>query len=217
MTKSNRETLIARAQEVVEREAHAVAALAEQFNSTLADVVEALLHCKGHVLVTGTGTSHAMAQRMAHLLACCGTPALCINAADSLHGGAGAVTKNDVVFVISKGGGSAEINQFAEIARTRGAKVIAQTERPDSPLGRMSDLVFRIKTVGNVDPYGMVATGSSLVNGAACDALCVLLLELRGYSKEAFGTTHPGGAVGKRLAERQQQRGSRRKRRRRAE
>jgi len=29
----------------------------------------------------------------------------------------------------------------------------------------------------------MIATGSSLVNGAACDVLCILLLELRGYSK----------------------------------
>jgi arabinose-5-phosphate isomerase len=47
----------------------------------------------------------------------------------------------------------------------------------------------------------MIATGSSLVNGAACDVLCVLLLELRGYTKEQFGITHPEGAVGKKLAE----------------
>lgn len=51
----------------------------------------------------------------------------------------------------------------------------------------------------------MIATGSSLVNGAAGDALCVLLLELRGYSRvprgtQHFGMTHPGGAVGKKLA-----------------
>ena len=51
----------------------------------------------------------------------------------------------------------------------------------------------------SVDPYGMIATGSSLTNAAACDVLCVLLLELRGYTKERFGQTHPGGAVGVRL------------------
>jgi arabinose-5-phosphate isomerase len=47
----------------------------------------------------------------------------------------------------------------------------------------------------------MIAIGSSLVNGAADDALCVLLLELRGYSREQFGMTHPSGAVGRKLAE----------------
>jgi len=36
----------------------------------------------------------------------------------------------------------------------------------------------------------------------ACDTICVLLLERRGYSKEEFGKTHPGGAVGKELTSR---------------
>lgn len=193
--------LIARARDIVTREAQAVRALADRFDEGLVDVVRLLLHCQGHVLVTGAGTSRAMAQRMAHLLSCSGTPSLFINAADGLHGGSGAVTSNDVLYLISKGGHSAEINQFAEIARDRGAKLIAQTENPESPLAQMCDAVYKVKAEGEVDPYGMVATGSSLVNGAAGDVLCVLLLELRGYTQEAFGQTHPGGAVGKKLAQ----------------
>jgi arabinose-5-phosphate isomerase len=195
--------LIARAKAVVEREAQAVKALVDQFDDSLADLVDLMLNCEGHILVTGAGTSRAVAERFAHLLSCCGTPALFVSAADSLHGGAGAITADDVIFIISKGGHSAEINQFAELARSRGAKVIAQSENPESPLARMSDAVFKVKAVGQVDPYGMIATGSSLVNAAAGDALCILLLEQRGYSKEDFGMTHPGGAVGKKLAEEQ--------------
>jgi arabinose-5-phosphate isomerase len=200
--------LITRAKEVLEREIQAVQALATQLDENtdkqhpLDQIVDLLFHCQGHVLVTGAGTSHAMAQRFAHLLSCSGTPALCISAADALHGASGAITPNDVIFIISKGGHSTEVNQFAAIARERGAKLIAQTENPDSPLGRMSDAIYHVTTMSDVvDPYGMVATGSSLVNGAAGDVLCVLLLELREYSKEAFGKTHPGGAVGKRLDE----------------
>lgn len=193
--------MIARAKEVIKHEAQAVKALGDQFDESLTDVLDLLLDCRGHVLVAGMGTSHAMAQRFAHLLSCCGTPALCISAADSLHGGAGAITPSDVVFVISKGGYSEEINRLVEIAHARGAKIIAQTENPEAPLGQASDVVFNVKTVGDVDPYGMIATGSSLVNGAAGDALCVLLLELRRYSPQDFGLTHPGGAVGKKLME----------------
>ena len=175
MAKYSEAEIMARAREIVQREAQAVGALQDQLDKGLVEVVDLLLNCRGHVLVTGAGTSRAVALRMAHLLACCGTPALFISAADCLHGGAGAVTENDVVYVISKGGESAETNKFAEIARARGARIVSQTEEPRSALGRMSDAVFKVRTVGDVDPYGMVATGSSLVNGAAADAICAAL------------------------------------------
>jgi arabinose-5-phosphate isomerase len=105
-----------------------------------------------------------------------------------------------MVYIVSKGGLSAELNQFARIARDRGATLIAQTEKPESPLGKLSDLVFKVVAPAEVDPYGMIATGSSLVNSLAGDVLCVILLKLGGYTRDQFGATHPGGAVGKRLA-----------------
>jgi len=195
------DALIVKAKGVIEDEARAVHALADQFDERLKGVVSLLLNCQGHVLVVGAGTSNAVARRFAHLLSCSGTPALHVSAADGLHGGASAVRAEDVIFAISKGGHSAEVNGFVKIAREHGAGVVAQTEDPISPLAQMSDAVYQIRTLGGVDPYGMIATGSSLVNCAAGDVLCVLLLELRGYTKEAFGETHPGGAVGKQLAE----------------
>jgi len=188
---------IARARAVVRREARAVSALAAQFDESLVPLLATLLGCPGHVLVTGAGTSAAVAQRVAHLLSCCGTPAIYISAANSLHGGAGAITPSDIVYIVSKGGHSAEINQFADLARTRGARIIVQTEDPQSPLAQKADAVYVVTAIGDVDPYGMIATGSSLVNAAAGDALCVLLLEMRGYTRKDFGATHPGGAVGK--------------------
>jgi arabinose-5-phosphate isomerase len=194
-------SLVSRARAIVAREVNAVQDLTMQFNEGLAEVLDLLLNCSGHILVTGAGTSRTVAERFAHLLSCCGTPALFIHAADSLHGGAGAIKPGDVIYIISKGGQSEEIIQFAQIAHARGAKVIAHTENAKSPLAVLSDVVFHIETKAHVvDPYEMIATGSSLVNSAACDVLCVLLLELRGYTEKDFGMTHPSGAVGKRLA-----------------
>jgi len=203
MAEESAKKLVARAREVIGREAAAVNTLSEQLDDSVVEVARLMLGCKGHILVTGAGTSRAIAQRFAHLLSCCGTSALPLNAADCLHGGAGAITDRDILYVISKGGHSREINNLVEIAKQKGARVIAHTESPDSPLGKMSDAIYRIKAPEDVDPYGMIATGSSLVNGAACDVLCILLLELRGYSKEQFSVTHPEGAVGKKIAERE--------------
>lgn len=201
MTKQSTKIIIEKAREVIAREAAAVMTLMQQLDEPALKVAKLMFECKGHILVTGAGTSRAIAQRFAHLLCCCGTPALALNAADSLHGGAGAITDKDVLYVISKGGRSREINCLVQIARDRGAKIVAHTENPRSPLGRMCDAIYKIKAPADVDPYGMIATGSSLVNGAACDALCVLLLEMRGYSKKQFSATHPEGAVGKKIAE----------------
>ena len=128
MAELTADQMVTRAREVLAREAAAVAALGEQMDAGLADVVRVLLDCAGHVLVTGAGTSHAMAERFARLLSCVGTPALAISAADALHGGAGAVREGDVLYVISKGGQSAEVNQFVAIAKARGAAIVAQTE-----------------------------------------------------------------------------------------
>jgi D-arabinose 5-phosphate isomerase GutQ len=199
MSKLSSEEMIKKARQVLTAESEAVNALTEQINENITNVVDMIFSCSGHVLVAGAGTSRAVAQRFAHLLACCGTPALFISAPDALHGGAGSVRQNDIVYIISKGGQSSEINSFAQIARDKGAKIIAHTENPHSPLAKLSDAVYLIKAPDKVDPYGMIATGSSLVNAAACDVLCILLLEMRGYTKEQFGKTHPGGAVGKKI------------------
>ncbi|NDJ78176.1 MAG: SIS domain-containing protein [Chloroflexi bacterium] len=184
------------ARHVLEIESASVAALVEQLDEHFVTVAQTLLACSGHVLVAGSGTSNAVAARLAHLLSCCGTPALFIHPGDSQHGLAGAVTANDVVIAISKGGETTEVNYLARIAKQRGATLVALTEKPASTLGQLSDHVLRIQAAPDVDPYGMIATGSSLTVSAMGDALCVVLLHLRGYSQEQFGQTHPGGAVG---------------------
>jgi D-arabinose 5-phosphate isomerase GutQ len=196
--------IITLASHVIQQESAAINALLDQLDENFEHAAQALLACQGHVLVAGAGTSHAVGARLAHLLSCCGTPALFIHPGDSQHGLSGAVTDKDVLVAISKGGETTEINYLARIAKQRGARLIALTEKPGSTLGQMSDIVLKVVAPPEVDPYGMIATGSSLVNSAYCDALCVVMLNLRGYSKEQFGETHPGGAVGLKLKEERQ-------------
>jgi arabinose-5-phosphate isomerase len=182
--------------DVIERESAAVASVAAQLDDSFVRAVRTLLECEGKVLVSGSGTSHAVALRFAHLLSCVGTPALFLHPGDSQHGASGAVAAGDVWIGLSKGGETTEVIFLAGIARKRGATVVAITEKPESSLGRLADVVLHVTAPEGVDPFGMVATGSSLFNSALCDAICVALLELRGYSVDAFGETHPGGAVG---------------------
>jgi arabinose-5-phosphate isomerase len=187
--------------DVIERESAAVASLAGQLEESFERTVQILLECQGKVLVSGSGTSHAVALRFAHLLSCVGTPALFLHPGDSQHGASGAVAEGDVWIGLSKGGETTEVIFLAGIARKRGATVVAITEKPASSLGRLADVVLHVTAPDGVDPFGMVATGSSLFNSALGDAICVALLEVRGYSVDDFGETHPGGAVGHKIRE----------------
>lgn len=196
--------ILTTARAVIERESASITGLIEQIGPSFVEVTQTLLSCKGHVLVAGAGTSNPIAARLAHLLSCCGTPALFIHPGDSQHGLSGAVTAQDVLIAISKGGETVEVNYLARIAKQRGATIVAFTEKPESTLGKLSDKVLQIHANPDVDPYSMIATGSSLTVAAMGDALCVVLLNMRGYSVEQFGQTHPGGAVGNMLKEQDQ-------------
>lgn len=206
MSSMSSEDLIALARTTISQELGGLETLLTQLNDpeispAFVEAAHRLLACTGKVLTAGCGTSRHVAARLAHLLSCCGTPALYIHPSDAQHGLGGAVTARDVLFLISKGGETDEINHLARIAMSRGATLIALTEQPASTLGRMSDVVLTFHAPSDVDPYGMIATGSSLFNSLLCDALCVVLLKLRGYTRDEFGQTHPGGAVGIKLAQ----------------
>jgi arabinose-5-phosphate isomerase len=194
------EEILAAARAVIEQEISSLAALLDQFDEHFVAVAHTLLNCQGHVFVAGAGTSHPVSARLAHLLTCCGTPAMFLHPGDSQHGLSGTVTDRDVVILVSRGGETVEVNHLAAIARQRGAKTIAFTEELESTLGKSCDLILRIQPLAEADALGVIATGSSLTVCAMGDALCTVLLQLRGHTKEAFAQTHPGGAMGKKLA-----------------
>ena len=199
MADMNDNEILQLGKDTIKTEVQGILALVDQLDESFIQAVKLLFNCQGHVLVSGSGTSNAVARRMAHLMTVCGTPALLIDAGDSPHGGAAAVTEKDVLIALSKGGTTKELVFLASIARDRGAKIIAITENPESELRRLSDVVLKVAAPEDGDPFGMIATGSSLMNCALGDALCVTLLKLRGYTLEQFGATHPGGAVGEKL------------------
>ncbi|RYZ29972.1 MAG: SIS domain-containing protein, partial [Propionibacteriaceae bacterium] len=171
------------ARELVRREAQALAGLAEQLDASFVQVVETVLATTGKVVTTGTGTSGIMAERLAHLLAVTGTPAFYLPCLDALHGGMGAITPDDLVIALSKGGQSVELTELVTRLVERGVDVVAVTERPRSPFGSAATLVVTITTEpADADLGGLIATGSTLVVGAWGDALAAVLMQIRSYS-----------------------------------
>ena len=89
---------------VLSRESAALAALVGAVESSVVAVARQMIAVPGKVVTTGSGTSGIMAERLAHLLSVCGTPAVYLPSMDALHGGMGAITPSDLVLAISKTG-----------------------------------------------------------------------------------------------------------------
>lgn len=180
----------------VQAEADAVAEVARGLDASFIAAVDLVHGSAGKVLATGVGTSGPVARRMAHLLSTTGTPALFLHPGDALHGSLGAVAPGDVVVALSKGGKSAELNEFAQLACARGARLLCITAVASSPLADLADVTVVIAQTADSDPGGIVAMGSSLAVAAWGDALAMALMELSGYSWDEVLRAHPSGAVG---------------------
>lgn len=179
-------------------QADGIRALADRLDDTFVRAASILLGCRGKVFVGGSGTSGAVARRMAHVLSVAGTPALFLSPMDSLHGASGAIAADDVVLLISHGGSSHEVVESARIAVSHGARVLAMTGRPESPLGSVAELSLVVTVDGTADIGGVIATGITLAQSAYGDALAEVLMRARGYTWAQFMATHPAGAVGMR-------------------
>jgi len=184
---------------VLSRESAAVAALVGTTEKTVIDVARQVLAVGGKVVTTGSGTSGIMAERLAHLLSVCGTPAVYLPSMDALHGGMGAITRADLVLAISKTGRSGELTELVRRLVDRGVEVVAVTENPESPFASSATVVALLPpTAPDADPGDMIALASTLAVGAWGDALAVVTMAMRGHTLRDVVDSHPAGGVGHR-------------------
>src|ERR1700712_441908 len=143
---------------VLSRESAALSALVGAVESSVVTVARQMIDVQGKVVTTGSGTSGIMAERLAHLLSVCGTPAVYLPSMDALHGGMGAITTSDLVVAISKTGRSQELTNLVERLGRRGIHVVALTESPDSPFAIAAGSVAALPpTPADADPGDLIA------------------------------------------------------------
>jgi len=170
--------------------------------SLFVKAVKIIALCQGRIVTAGVGTSGTAAKKIAHSLSCIERPSFFLDPGDAVHGALGAVQSGDVAILISKGGGTSEIVNLIPSLKKKGVVIIGVTEDPESIIGLNSDVVLKVKVEKEADPFNMLATTSTMAVIALFDAICVVLMEETGYTRDQFAVIHPGGAVGQRLQDR---------------
>lgn len=187
------------AREVLEIEVRALNHLATRLDHGFVVAVEKILACPGRVVVSGLGKTGHIARKIASTLASTGTPAFFVHAAEAAHGDLGMVTRNDVVLALSNSGESSELLAIVPVIKRQGAVLIAMTGNADSALAVQADVHLYAGVEMEACPLNLAPTASTTAAMALGDALAVALMRARGFTRDEFALSHPGGALGRRL------------------
>jgi len=184
---------------VIETEMAAVAQLASRIDATFVDACRHILACRGRTVVIGMGKSGHIGGKIAATLASTGTPAFFVHPGEANHGDLGMITADDVVLALSNSGETEEIVSLLPIIKRLGVPLIALTGNTRSTLARTATVNIDVSVGREACPLGLAPTASTTAALAMGDAIAVALLEARGFRKEDFALSHPGGTLGRRL------------------
>jgi arabinose-5-phosphate isomerase len=187
------------ARNVIRIERDALEQLESSLDDTIIRAADLVMATDRYVIVAGVGKSGHIGQKIAASLASTGTPSFFLHPTEASHGDLGMIVPGSVVLAISYSGESREMVDLLRYCRANTVPVIGMTRAPDSTLGRLADVVLRLPTVAEACPNGLAPTSSTTMALALGDALTILLMDRRGFSREDFGTRHPGGKLGRSL------------------
>lgn len=191
------QTILTSGKKTIEIEARSIQDLVidEQF----VGAVQAILACKGKLIVCGMGKSGLIGQKIAATLASTGTPSFFLHPAEAYHGDLGMIVKDDAMLLLSNSGETDEVLKIIPFLQDQGNKIVAITGNSDSTLAKAADFHLDVAVKEEACPWQLAPTSSTTATLVMGDALAVALMNERNFKPEEFARFHPGGSLGRKL------------------
>ncbi|MBN9589312.1 MAG: KpsF/GutQ family sugar-phosphate isomerase [Alphaproteobacteria bacterium] len=190
---------LAAARRVLSFASEALMTLSASLDGDFTRAIGLLLAAKGRVIVSGMGKSGHVARKIAATLSSTGTPAYFVHPAEASHGDMGAVTRHDVLLLLSWGGETAELSALITYAKRYRIPLIGIGAKPESTLMKAADVKLLLPLAPEACPMGMAPTTSTTMMISLGDAIAVALMERKGFSPDQYRDFHPGGSLGRAL------------------
>lgn len=195
-----KENILNRAYEVFDTEIEGICAVKNQLPGAFAELVQRCsdtIDRGGKLVITGVGKSGYIGKKMAATLSSVGNPSVFMHPVEARHGDLGLLQKDDLLIAISYSGETEELLAVLPPAKRLGVPLIAIAASKDSSLGKMSDFTFEMPIPKEACPFNLAPTTSTTALLVLGDALAMVLLDQRGFTKSDYGRRHPGGAIGR--------------------
>ena len=187
------------AKEVFTIESEAIARLSENLTQDFTDVVEAILKCRGKLIISGMGKSGIIGKKIAATMASTGTPSFFLHPAEAYHGDLGMIEKEDIVMLLSNSGETDEVLKLIPFLKEQKNIIVAMSGKVDSTLAKNSTFHLNVAVEKEACPLQLAPTSSTTATLVMGDALAISLMRLRDFKESDFAQFHPGGSLGRRL------------------
>ncbi len=192
--------IIAKAQEVFDIEIEGLKTLRDNIDGqfeVLVDKCVETLDNGGKLVIAGIGKSGYIGKKISATLSSVGSPSVFMHPVEALHGDLGLMQTNDILIAISYSGETDELLNILNPAKRLGMPIVAITGDAKSRLAQFSDYCVEMKVPREACPFNLAPTTTTTALLALGDALALVLLQVRGFTKEDYGRLHPGGAIGR--------------------
>jgi len=184
---------------IISEEIRGLERLRSSLDENFSKAILLILKCEGKVVLTGIGKSGHIARKIASTFSSTGTPSVFLHPAEALHGDLGLIDKKDVVIAISNSGESSEVLAIVPYLKLHGVPLIGITNNPESSLAKHSDIVLTLNIDKEACPLDLAPTTSSTATLVLGDALAMVVMQLKGFTKKDFALRHPAGSLGRKL------------------
>jgi arabinose-5-phosphate isomerase len=164
-----------------------------------ARAIETALAAGKKLIFSGVGKPAHIAQKIAATFNSTGVSSCFLDATQALHGDLGLCDEGDLVFLLSNSGQTDEILRLIPMLRRFGLTIVAFTGNRESDLAKNADLLLLYRAPREACPLKLAPTASTTAALALGDALAMVLLEARGFTRHDFAKYHPGGTLGRAL------------------
>lgn len=192
--------MLARAREVITLEARTLDRLAESLGNTFISACELLCSARGRIIVAGVGKSGHVGRKIAATLSATGSPAIYVHPGEAAHGDLGMVVEGDVILALSNSGNTSELQVVYDHAERHGIRTVGVTSRRGSLVARRSDICLLVPPAREACPVNVAPTSSTTQQLALGDAIAMVLMDMRGITRDNIKELHPGGTIGLRLS-----------------
>ena len=197
---SSPKNILSRARRCIRIEQEALEATSKSLGRDFVEVVKAvaaLVEGDSKLIFSGVGKSAHVCKKLAGTFNSTGVSTCFLDATQALHGDLGLCAEGDIVILLSNSGQTDEVLKLLPMLKRFGVRVVAFTCNADSDLAKNADFRLIYKVPSEACPLQLAPTASTTAAMALGDALAMVILSMRGLTRNDFAKYHPAGNLGR--------------------
>ncbi len=154
----------------------------------------------GKIIASGLGKNVPICEKFVGTLNSLGIDARFLHTNTAVHGDLGMVGKNDIVYLLSKGGNTHETVTLARYLKDRGTKTWLMTFTEKCKSAEIVDRRLTMHLINEGDEWNIVPNNSTTVYLIVLQGIAIEIGKRMGVTLDDFKVNHPGGGIGAKLS-----------------